>query len=482
MLTIAIVALFGLASSVVLTPFFRDFFGFLQVVDHPDSDRKIHKRPIPRVGGVGLAGSYLVALAALLIVLSKGVLDWQDPSIRLMLSLQPAVALIFGAGLWDDIRGLSPLQKLVCEFVAAVYAFLIGVRLGTPPGSSLKLTLLAALLSIFWLVLCTNAINLVDGLDGLAAGVALIAAVSLLVAAALQHRPGLALVMAPMVGCLIGFLCYNFNPATVFLGDCGSLPVGFLLGCYGLMWHRHATSGLGMAAPLVALALPLGEVLLSVARRFLRNRPIFGADSNHIHHRILAMGVSHRGAAMLLYGVSALTASLAVLQTILRPRMATVSLFLLFVAACFGFRRLRYTEFGVLNRFLFAGDFRRLLRIKIQLKEYEQSLGKATILEESWQALRGTCREAGFSYVALCAEGKVFEDILKRASVDRSACLQIPISASEFAVFNYDPGSPDLAMLIAPLVERLRVKLCTGETSPQGLAQTETAVRTAMAS
>ena len=131
-------------------------------------------------------------------------------------------------------------------------------------------------------------------------------------AALIHHSPTLAIAIAPLVGALLGFLYYNFNPASIFLGDCGSLLVGFLLGCYGIMWNQHAQTDLARAAPLIALALPVFEVMLSIVRRILRDKPIFSSDKNHIHHRILSLGLTHRNAALVLYGAAALVGLLAV--------------------------------------------------------------------------------------------------------------------------------------------------------------------------
>src|SRR5439155_4205751 len=136
--------------------------------------------------------------------------------------------------------------------------------------------------TLFWLVLCTNAFNLIDGVDGLAAGLGLFATLTMLVAALAQNNVALAVATAPLAGCLLGFLRYNFNPASVFLGDSGSLLIGFLLGCYGVIWSQKSVTMLGMAAPAMVLAFPLLEVALSVARRFLHNEPIFAGDRGHI--------------------------------------------------------------------------------------------------------------------------------------------------------------------------------------------------------
>ena len=363
-------------------------------------------------------------------------------------------------GLIDDLVGLSPWKKLAGEFVAAGYACFIGVRLASPAGYSGPVIFIYVI-SVLWLVFCANAINLIDGMDGLATGVALLASISLLMAAVINHHPELALAILPFIGGLFGFLCYNFNPASVFLGDSGSLLVGFLLGSYGLMWNRHASTGLGMAAPLVALAFPVTEVLISIVRRFLRQKPIFGADRGHIHHKMLSLGLSQRRAVLSLYGISALAGTLAVLQTLLQPRLATVLLLLGLTVAYLGFRSLRYAEFGVLSQFLFAGEFRRALRMKISLQEYDDLLAKADNLDECWIALRDACREAEFRSVSLRIAGRVFLDEHQIRTPQPSRILQMWLSASDSVTFGMDPRRLWLAMLVAPFVERLEAKLAT---------------------
>jgi UDP-GlcNAc:undecaprenyl-phosphate/decaprenyl-phosphate GlcNAc-1-phosphate transferase len=451
----------------VLTPFFRDFFGFLGIVDRPDSHRKAHVRPIPRVGGIALIVTYFVAFVTLALGWWQGLFDPHDPAIRLVAKLSPAIVLIFVVGLYDDLWGLSPWQKLAGQFGAAAYASWVGIRLATPPGYTGP-AIAVELVGIFWLVLCANAFNLIDGLDGLATGVALIASASLLLAAMIHHNPGLALVITPLIGALLGFLYYNFNPASIFLGDCGSLLIGFLLGCYGLMWNQHANTGLGMFAPFVALAFPVFEVALSVFRRFLRNRPIFGSDRNHIHHRILSLGLSQRDTALVLYGVAALVAVVAVLQTILQPQIATVLLLLFLAAGYFGFRLLRYPEFGILGRFLFAGGFRRTLRSSIHLHEYEESLAAAKTVEECWLVLKNTCWEANFSYVSMRVNGRYFENELQPA-LTAARRLHVTLSRSAEATFEHEPSLAAQAMLIAPLADRLQEKLSRFNTTPARL-------------
>lgn len=481
MLALIPVVLSSLVVCFILTPFFRDLFGFLGIVDKPDAYRKTHIRPIPRVGGIGLLLAYFAAILCLAVGWMAGLIDPQDPSIRLVVRLSPSIVLMFAVGLVDDFRGLLPWQKIAGQVGAATYASWVGVRLATPPGYGGH-GLLIDLIGICWLVLCANAFNLIDGLDGLATGVALIASASLLLAAVIHHEPGLALVITPLIGALLGFLYYNFNPASIFLGDCGSLVIGFLLGCYGLMWNQHAKTSLGMAAPFVALALPVFEVGVSIVRRFLRHRPIFGSDRNHIHHRILSLGLSHRNAALVLYGVAALVAVVAILQTILQPQFATVMLLIFAAAAYAGFRMLRYPEFGMLGKCLFEGGFRLTLRTSIYLQEYEESLATAKTVEECWLALRDTCREANFSYISMRVNGRCFEDELQ-PSFPSSSRLSVVLSRSDQATFGHDPRAVSQAMLIAPLAERLREKLSRFIAMPawMGTESEEPTVNTAVA-
>src|SRR5947208_10567281 len=149
-------------------------------------------------------------------------------------------------------------------------------------------------ITVGWLVVCSNAFNLIDGMDGLATGVGLFAAFTTLAAALLQNNALLALATAPLVGALLAFLRYNFNPASIFLGDCGSLTIGFLLGCFAAVWSQKSATLLGMTAPVMALSVPLLDTGIAVVRRFLRRQPIFSADRNHLHHRLLDRGFSSR--------------------------------------------------------------------------------------------------------------------------------------------------------------------------------------------
>src|SRR4051794_4772880 len=252
--------------SLVLTPIVRDVFRAYNVVDRPGR-RKVHAYPIPRVGGVPIAVGYAVALLSLAAADSSVASDW-------VWKLLPGAIVIFLTGLIDDFFNITPVVKLLGEIAAALTAFACGLRIhgigdfGVPDWLSLPLT-------IFWLLLATNAQNLVDGLDGLCTGMGFFATITFICAGLIQGNPALVSLAIPLSGALLGFLFYNFNPATVFLGDSGALTIGFVLGCFGLVWTEKGTGMLGTLVPLLALVIPMTDLSLSIVRRSLRGVPIF---------------------------------------------------------------------------------------------------------------------------------------------------------------------------------------------------------------
>ncbi len=451
----------------LLTPFCRDFFNFLEIVDRPDARRKLHTRPIPRVGGIPVAISYILVVLAAVLAASfwKEIRAESGPSIGLLARLLPSLVLIFLTGLLDDFFGLTPWQKLGCQMGAALCAVWAGVRLG-PVSANPWIDFWMLPLSVLWLVFCANAFNLIDGLDGLASGVGLLAAVSILFAALIHHHPALAMATVPLIGGLLGFLYYNFNPASVFLGDCGSLLIGFLLGCLGLMWHQHAAVGVGKFAPVVAMAVPIAEVTVSVLRRFLRQQPIFDADHNHMHHRLLSLGMTQRKAALILYGFSALGAVLALLETIVRPRAAAILLILFGTFAYLFVSKLGYIEFIAVRRLLLTvrglllkGELRRLVRMQICLEEYEQSMAMVTSSEQRWAAVKEACTAAGFSYVHLTLGEKVFE-MAREVNADQPRTrLQYRLTDTDLIVFEDHSNTAVWTLWTTPIARGLQQSL-----------------------
>src|SRR5579872_4288038 len=320
MYSLSILAIVSCLFSLLLTPLIRGWSIPLGLADRPDQKRKRHQAVTPRSGGVPILISYVGSYVVLLLLPFNGGSLIGD-HLTMIGRLLPPVALVFLTGLLDDWLNLKPWQKLVGEFSAAVWAYAAGVRILGLAGHEIS-PWSSLLLTVGWLVLCSNALNLIDGIDGLAAGVGLTVTGATFIAGLLHGEVMLALATAPLAGALVGFLLYNFSPASIFLGDSGSLLIGFLLGSYGVIWSQMSPTVLGITAPAVALALPLVEVALSVARRFLRNDPIFTGDRGHIHHRLLDRGFTPRGVALMLYAVCALGASVSLLQSVVQRPLA----------------------------------------------------------------------------------------------------------------------------------------------------------------
>ena len=285
----------ALILSLSFTPLVRMLALRWNLVDLPGS-RKVHKNPIPRIGGVAVSAAYFGSclIAATVYLHFSPHLPVAFSTIQ---SIGPATLLIFLIGLADDILDLRPWQKFSVQVAASLLVISAGVHMGDSylfVGSPI----LARVATLLWLLACTNAVNLIDGLDGLASGIALLATTTTLAASLLNGNVELTMATAPLAGALIGFLVFNSNPASIFLGDSGSLVLGFLLGCFSLLWSAKSATLLGMAAPLIALSVPLIDTSLAITRRFLRGQPIFLPDRSHIHHRLLALGLTHRGAVL----------------------------------------------------------------------------------------------------------------------------------------------------------------------------------------
>lgn len=419
MYSLIALAILSFVLSLLLTPLVRNLCRRFGLVDHP-GNRKVHEYPIPRAGGIAIALSYAGAYAVLFLVgLRGGHFVW---SARTDIGrLLPAATAIFVIGLVDDLRGLKPSRKIVGELVASVLAYVSGVQFtaigghALPHWASLPIT-------VAWLILCTNAVNLIDGIDGLAAGVGFFATITMVLAALMQGNIVLAIAVVPLAGALLGFLRYNFNPATIFLGDSGSLFIGFLLGCYGLLWNEKSATMLGMTAPLMALAIPLLDTLLAVLRRFLHNKPIFAADRGHIHHRLLDRGMTPRKAALLLYGCCAIGAicSLGMMNT----NLSGVVLIIFCGVTWIGIQHLGYIEFGTAGRMFIEGAFRRQLSSQVALQSFEQQLTAANTPGDCWRVIEETAHDLGFSHIRLRLGDQVFEN---QERVDSSHCWTISI-------------------------------------------------------
>jgi UDP-GlcNAc:undecaprenyl-phosphate GlcNAc-1-phosphate transferase len=425
----------GLTSCLVclaITPLIRKVLLRWGILDFPDGTRKLHPHTIARAGGLALAISYPITLAALLL-LPWPAADFVRGHLGFAVTLLPAASIVFITGLLDDIVNLRPSQKLIGQLIAAVLAFVAGVRIVGFSELMFGGTL-SFIFTVAWLIVCTNAFNLIDGVDGLTAGAGFLAALTMLVAALVDGNMPLAIVTAPLAGSLLGMLKYNSNPASIFMGDCGSLTVGFLLGCFGVIWSQKSATMLGMAAPMIALGLPLLDMCLAVVRRFLRLRPISSADRAHIHHRLLDRGLTPRRVTLLLYGISGIAAALSLAATAVKGRFAGLVILVFCALAWYGVHHLNYIEFAVARRVLFQ-RFRRVLESEIAVLTFQDRIAAATTLDECWEAIVQAAEEFGFAQVRLAIGPHSYQETLR--PINPVACwnFQIPLSETDYIEF-----------------------------------------------
>lgn len=308
-----------------LTPEIRSRALKLGLVDKPGEERRIHKVPIPRLGGVAIFISILVTIAALVAIAGK--LPSEARHLEGLSGIAVGGTLVFVLGLLDDLESLRARMKFIVQILAACAAYSLGVRIKAIPipesmsfdlgfiaitgGVPIELGWFSLPITVLWLVGVANAVNLIDGMDGLAAGVSAISALTIWsVAMAVSiERPYAALMAAVVAGALFGFLRWNFNPARIFLGDSGAYLVGFILGAISITGVIKGAAAATVIVPTVLLVVlilffPLLDTFWAIIRRMAARRSIFSPDAGHIHHRLLQAGLSQKKVAYIIYGAS----------------------------------------------------------------------------------------------------------------------------------------------------------------------------------
>jgi UDP-GlcNAc:undecaprenyl-phosphate GlcNAc-1-phosphate transferase len=354
-LTVLYLGIFGfsLTLSFILTRIVRNLATSRGWVCAPVSERHLHEAPLPRLGGVAIFGAFVLSLAAALAIASLRPDLRFGSSLRILTTILVPGCLVFLLGLYDDIRTVGPYVKFTVQGIAAAMLWLGGFRILDLPvlfGARQFPWFVGLALTIVWVLAITNAFNLIDGLDGLAAGSALFSTLVVFVVALLSHSSLVALMTLALTGAIVGFLRFNFNPATIFLGDSGSLFIGFLLSALALEGAQKAPTVIAVAIPVVSFGLPILETSLSVLRRLISGRPVFTADREHIHHKLLQLGLSHREVVIVLYAVSALFGLLSLF--LLWPTGSSLGLVLavLGTGIWLGVQHLGYPEFGEIRR------------------------------------------------------------------------------------------------------------------------------------
>ncbi len=312
-------------------------------MDAPNA-RKVHKKPIPRIGGLGIYAGFM---AAIIFVAVKFGLDGEQ--FKETVGLIVSGSLIVALGLLDDYKNLPAKVKLAGQILAAAVLVLIfDVRIDfvtDPFGEYIYLDnfpipYLAVPVTMFWLVGLTNTVNLIDGLDGLAAGVASIASFTIMLIALEQNFVLVAVLTAALAGAAVGFLKYNFNPAEIFMGDTGSMFLGFMLAGISVTGAVKSVAAIALVVPIFALGLPILDTTFAIVRRIRGGVPIFKPDKGHLHHRLLSVGFTQRQAVLLMYVISALFGLSAIALTAVSSQIAVIILLVVVAAIIYGVRKL----------------------------------------------------------------------------------------------------------------------------------------------
>jgi len=329
MKTYAAAFLLAFVISFLTTPLLRNYARMRGWLDVPRLTRKIHVVPVPRVGGLAIALAFYIPILINFGLDNDISRAWlQNPPV--VFGLLIGSLFMLGLGFYDDLNPLSARAKfLVQGLVVAALMFLgleidkIANPLGGPP---FQLGWLSYPVTMLWIVGVVNAINLIDGLDGLATGASLISVLTLFAISLIYPNPITALTCISLAGALLGFLPYNFNPASIFMGDSGSLFIGFILGTTSILGSTKSSTAVAIAIPILALGLPIMDTSLAILRRMLRKRSLFKGDKDHIHHRLLDLGFSHKQVVLTLYGVCIAFSLVAFSMVYANTRQATMIL------------------------------------------------------------------------------------------------------------------------------------------------------------
>ena len=396
----------SLMSSLALTPFVRRRAIAWGAVDQPDGKRRIHKTPIPRLGGAAI---YFSMLAGLLLLPVLNTLVTQGVSARIprVLAIIVPATLIFLVGVYDDFHGMRASTKLAYELIATSMLYACGFRIEVVSmpfiGSFDFPALLSFPLTAVWVIGITNAFNLIDGIDGLAAGASGFAMLSIFVFSITQGNPDVTVLSILLLGGALGFLRYNFNPATIFMGDSGSLFLGFMAAALAMASAQKSPTLIAIAIPLVTFGLPLAEVGLSIVRRILSGEPIFQSDRRHIHHMLLQRGLNQRQAVIVLYGACAFFSLFGIM--LLNPQRSFGGLIFLILAigVVFGVQHLRYDEFGELTYQIKHGvrRRRRVLQVNVRIRRSSDGVRQAATPGEFTAALGALFDASDFDAVTL---------------------------------------------------------------------------------
>lgn len=296
----------------ILTPPARHLAFKVGALDVPKEPRKIHKKPMPYFGGLAI---YVAIISCMFVYM---------PHSRTNIAVIVGATIIVLTGIVDDMFDMNAKLKLLMQIIAASVAIYGGVKIHfiTNPLSETGISLLRNLtipITLFWIVGITNTINLIDGLDGLASGVASIAATTLLFTAALKGYDFIVMQCAIIAGASLGFLPFNFNPAKIFMGDTGALLLGYMLAVTSVLGMVKSVAAVALVVPVFALGIPIFDTTFAIIRRYINKKPIMEADKDHLHHKLMKKGLNQRQTVLVMYFISTVLGLAAIIVADAEP-------------------------------------------------------------------------------------------------------------------------------------------------------------------
>ena len=383
------------------------------LLDVPDRGRHDHDRPVARAGGIAVFGSVTIVVG-LALILNRLQISIPGETVAPFLVVAAGACATFALGLWDDARHLGAPSKFTVQTLIALAVFMAGVRIETLPwlgfaDSSIPYYL-SLLLTIVWLVGVTNAFNLIDGSDGVAGGAAVLACLGLGAVSLMNGNELSALVAFVLAGAVLGFLFFNFPPASIFLGDSGSLFIGFMLAAMAVVTTQTASTALAVAIPVVCLGLPILDTLLVIIRRFLRRKPLFKGDRLHIHHTLRDLGHSPRRVALLIYAACVLFALLSLWLVQPAGNQLAVPFLVAGIVLWMAIRRLRMPELVEVGRVMERGLAQREviahnLRVREAVSRLRSAQDPAAIIVALESAFEGSEFQRGEFWLPAEAAG-----------------------------------------------------------------------------
>ncbi|MGA1866914.1 MAG: MraY family glycosyltransferase [bacterium] len=401
--------------SVLITPYVKKVGHKIGALDFPEA-RKIHNGVIPRCGGIVIYLGFF--LPFLFSFISQNGIFKSFQLNKKIVGFAVGGSLIMLVGLLDDIKGLKAYTKFIAQIFIAIFVYWCGFRIDKiifPYFGIIEFSNLSLPISTLWFLMVINAINLIDGLDGLAVGVSLFASIVLAIISVIRHEYLGFLIFSSFSGTLVGFLPYNFNPASIFLGDSGSYFIGFVLAALGLGTSQKSSMTVAILTPIIALGLPLMDMIWATIRRFIFGNKIFAPDKEHLHHKLIQLGFSTRAAVLLLYAVTIVFGALSLIivnTTDVRLGLVLSTITIVSMIMIVMIRKLGYTKYfphkkmrdwvaGISDEAGISRDRRHFLSQQVAILESEN-------IHQFWSRLISIGEKIDLSAISLSLNSKCF--------------------------------------------------------------------------